>query len=148
MLEPETNPVAETATADPTPRPKKPVAKQETASIAVTACPFCGGITHAPRSDGIKGYECPECESVFLGTGKGATFAHGVLSELNETRNLAEELAAIKDDGFVVDGPFRGNAQLFQISEITLPTISGVVIAARKLGLHIQSAQPLFLTKE
>jgi tRNA(Ile2) C34 agmatinyltransferase TiaS len=138
-------PVAEQAVVIPAPKAEKPVARQETRSNAIPECPYCGAVTHAPRSDGKQGYECPECESIFLGNGTGIVIEHGVIGNINEAKNLVLELKDV--DEVTVSGSFRGNAQLFQIPEITLPTIAGVAIAAGKAGLTIQGTQPLFLIR-
>jgi len=136
---------AEQAVATPASRAEKPVTRQEAASVAIHQCPYCGGAKHSPRSDGKRGYECPECESIFISNGKGIVIEHGVLSNISEAKNLQQELKDV--DEVAVEGPFRGNAQLFQIPEITLPTVAGVAMAAKKAGLKIISTQPLFLIR-
>ncbi len=114
-------------------------------SNKIEQCPFCGSKSIEPRSDGQRGFECLECESIFLGDGKGIKIESGVIPNIAEAKNLQEELKAVKDE-IAIAGPFRGHAQLFQIPEITLPTMAGVIKAA--VGFTVERfPETIFLTR-
>ncbi len=116
-------------------------------SKTVGVCPFCGESTIAPRAP-LNGFECKRCESVFLGNGQGVTIEHGVIDNITEARLLPDELAQSKEDEIFVNGPFRRNAHLSQIPDITLPSLGGVAIAAHKAGYRIERTEhSLFLIR-
>ncbi len=112
-------------------------------------CFFCGSGDIAHRGDGKHGFECRRCESVLVfGAQGGIVHDSGVIRNISGAQNLASELPDI--DVLVIEGPFRGNAALQNIPEITLPTIAGVAIAAQKAGYRIadRTQTTIFLTKE
>jgi hypothetical protein len=125
-----------------------PIATKPTVASIMPPCVFCGGATVTARPDGVRGYECPECDSIFLSNGKGISIASGVIDNIAEAQNLPVELSKVSKE-VTVTGPFRGNALLFQIPEITLPSMQSVVKAALKSGLTVERIEnTLLLTKE